>query len=88
MKSSSLTQLVDEQLVRARDASSGRGAVTVHGGQEHDLRQTVIALVEPRMVERARTAAAALDAERIVVEPGDITDPKLGLSDRDRKSVV
>jgi quercetin dioxygenase-like cupin family protein len=48
MKSSSLTQLVDEQLHKARGASSGRGAVTVHGGQEHDLRQTVIALADGR----------------------------------------
>jgi len=48
MKSTSLTGLVDEQLVKARGASSGRGAMTVHGGQEHDLRQTVIALAEGR----------------------------------------
>ncbi|MDQ3632566.1 MAG: SDR family oxidoreductase [Actinomycetota bacterium] len=41
---------------------------------------TLVALVEPRMVERARVAAAALDAVRIVVEPGDITHPQLGLS--------
>ncbi|MCW3010534.1 MAG: family oxidoreductase [Solirubrobacterales bacterium] len=41
---------------------------------------TVVALVEPRMVERARTAAAAIDPVRVVVEPGDITDPRLGLS--------
>lgn len=48
MNSSSLTQIVDEQLDKARRASSGRGAVTVHGGQEHDLRQTVIALADGR----------------------------------------
>lgn len=48
MKSSSLYQIVDEQLAKARSANSGRGAVTVHGGQEHDLRQTVIALAEGR----------------------------------------
>ena len=41
---------------------------------------TVVALAEPRMVERARAAAAAIDRDRIVVEPGDITDPRLGLS--------
>lgn len=41
---------------------------------------TVVALVEPRMVEVARAAAAAIDRDRIVVEPGDITDPTLGLS--------
>ena len=42
---------------------------------------TVVALVEPRMVERARAAAEAIDRERVVIEPGDITDPQLGLSD-------
>ena len=41
---------------------------------------TVVALVEPRMVERARVAVAAIDPVRIVVEPGDITHPQLGLS--------
>ena len=41
---------------------------------------TVVALVEPRMVERARRDAAALDASRVVVEAGDITDPHLGLT--------
>ena len=41
---------------------------------------TLVALVEPRMVERARAAAAAIDPERVVIQPGDITDPRLGLS--------
>lgn len=41
---------------------------------------TVVALVEPRMVEGAREAAAAIDPDRLVVEPGDITDPQLGLT--------
>ncbi len=39
---------------------------------------TVVALVEPRMVARARTEAAAI-SERLVVEPGDITHRTLGL---------
>lgn len=39
----------------------------------------VVALVEPRMVEAARSSAAKLGRE-VVVEPGDITDPQLGLS--------
>ncbi len=42
-----------------------------------DLR--VVALVEPRMSDRARTAAAGISS-RISVEPGDITDPRLGLT--------
>src|SRR3954451_11661031 len=40
-----LTALVDQQLARARQASSGRSAATVHGGRDHALRQTVLALV-------------------------------------------
>ena len=44
MESISLTDLVDEQLDLARAAHSGRAAHTVHGGQDHSLRQTVIAL--------------------------------------------
>lgn len=44
----SLHELVERQLDKARGATSGRAAVTVHGGHEHDLRQTVIALAEGR----------------------------------------
>lgn len=44
MESTSLTALVETHLAAARDASSGRAAVTVHGGREHRLRQTLIAL--------------------------------------------
>ncbi len=48
MNATSLTRLSAEQLSAARGASSGRAAVTVHGGQEHDLRQTLIALADGR----------------------------------------
>ncbi len=48
MDGRSLTTLGEEQLAAARTASAGRSAVTVHGGHEHDLRQTLIALVEGR----------------------------------------
>nr|WP_253882449.1 cupin domain-containing protein [Actinomadura rupiterrae] len=44
MNKLSLTALVREHLGRAREASSGRSAETVHGGHEHPLRQTLIAL--------------------------------------------
>jgi quercetin dioxygenase-like cupin family protein len=44
----SLTTLVDEHLAIAREHGSGRSAVTVHGGREHHLRQTLIALAEAR----------------------------------------
>ena len=41
----------------------------------------IVALVEPRMADRARTAAADLDGDRVEVLPGDISDRRLGLSD-------
>jgi len=44
MDSVSLTRLADEQLDAARSANSGRAAHTVHGGHDHQLRQTLIAL--------------------------------------------
>lgn len=44
MESRNLTSLADDQLAAAREASSGRAAVTVYGGREHRLRQTLIAL--------------------------------------------
>ena len=44
MRGTSLDHLGDEQLELARSASSRRAAVTLHGGREHDLRQTLIAL--------------------------------------------
>ena len=44
MDTVSLTTLIDEHLAAARTAGSGRSAHTVHGGHEHALRQTVIAL--------------------------------------------
>lgn len=40
----------------------------------------VIALVEPRMISRAEDAARAISG-RIRIEPGDITQPLLGLSE-------
>ena len=40
----SLTALADEHLAVARTSASGRSAHTVHGGHEHALRQTLIAL--------------------------------------------
>ena len=44
----SLGALVDEHLALAREHGSGRSAVTVHGGREHHLRQTLIALAGGR----------------------------------------
>ncbi|GAA1531384.1 cupin domain-containing protein [Nocardioides humi] len=44
MDGTSLTALAEQQLETAREAHSGRAAVTVYGGHEHRLRQTLIAL--------------------------------------------
>ena len=44
MQQESLTALVRHHLEAATTASSGRSAHTVHGGHEHVLRQTLIAL--------------------------------------------
>ena len=46
-----------------------------------DPEARIVALVEPRMVERARTVAAGLDGGRVEVQPGDITEARLGLDD-------
>lgn len=45
MDSVSLNALVEEHLAAARSARAGRSAHTVHGGHEHLLRQTLIAMV-------------------------------------------
>ncbi|WP_425394180.1 cupin domain-containing protein [Actinomadura oligospora] len=60
MNKRSLTALAREHLGRAREASSGRSAETVHGGHERQLRQTLIAL---------RAGARLADHEN----PGDAT---------------
>jgi quercetin dioxygenase-like cupin family protein len=44
MQTTALVALAQQQLGVARGAGSGRSAVTVYGGREHDLRQTLIAL--------------------------------------------
>jgi quercetin dioxygenase-like cupin family protein len=45
MNTRSLPSLAEEQLTAAKAASNGRAAVTIYGGREHDMRQTLIALV-------------------------------------------
>ncbi|MFK4144417.1 cupin domain-containing protein [Streptomyces sp. NPDC004065] len=44
MRKFSLDALAREHLERAAAAPNGRSATTVHGGQEHTLRQTLLAL--------------------------------------------
>jgi thioester reductase-like protein len=50
-----------------------------------DPEARAVALVEERMLEPAREAADAIDAERIEVLAGDIGESGLGLSDSDRE---
>ena len=42
----SLTRLAEEQLAVARSAKAGRSAHTVHGGHDHLLSQTLIAMTD------------------------------------------
>jgi len=65
VESLSLPQLSDELLDSARSASSGRSAHTVHGGHDHLLRQTVIALAAGReLAEHASPGQATLQVLR------------------------
>jgi quercetin dioxygenase-like cupin family protein len=48
MQGTSLSEIAEQKLAEAREHHSGRSAVTLHGGREHDLRQTLIALAEGR----------------------------------------
>jgi len=51
METVALGVLGDNLLAEARSASSGRSAVTVHGGHENSLRQTLIAVAAGRTLE-------------------------------------
>lgn len=50
METTNLIALSGELLKAAHEASSGRAAHTVHGGHEHALRQTVMALAGGRQL--------------------------------------
>ena len=65
MESLSLSELADEQLAAARAAHSGRAAHTIHGGHDHMLRQTVIALAAGReLAEHQSPGQATLQVLR------------------------
>ena len=55
----SLTAVGDEQLALAKGTNSGRAALTIFGGHEHFLRQTVIALVGGRETSVHRSPGEA-----------------------------
>ena len=65
MDSVSLTQLAEEQLEVARTAHSGRAAHTIHGGRDHLLRQTLIALAAGQsLAEHTAPGQATLQVMR------------------------
>jgi quercetin dioxygenase-like cupin family protein len=55
----SLTDLSAEHLAKAYDATAGRSAVTVYGGHEHSLRQTLIALASGRRLDEHESPGEA-----------------------------
>jgi quercetin dioxygenase-like cupin family protein len=74
MEGLSLGALVDEHLAIAREHESGRSAVTIHGGREHHLRQTLIALLDGRALgEHDSPGEATLQVlrGRVRVQAGD-----------------
>ena len=46
MEENTLTAIAQDMLNKAREASSGRAAHNLHGGREHKLQQTMIALAQ------------------------------------------
>ena len=59
MEALSLTDLAREHLLLAHDAPAVRSAVTVYGGHEHALRQTLIALVSGRRLDEHESPGEA-----------------------------
>ena len=78
----SLTDLAHEHLAAARQAHSGRSAHTVHGGHEHALRQTLIALTAGSgLAEHNSPGEATLQVLRGRVRltaAGDIVEAEAG----------
>ncbi|HUH52454.1 MAG TPA: LuxR family transcriptional regulator [Microbacteriaceae bacterium] len=61
MQTTSLNELVEEHSAKAQEVSSGRSAVTIFGGREHRLRQTLIAIREGKSLgEHASPGEATL----------------------------
>lgn len=56
---------------------------------DQDPEATVVALVEPRMVQKAQAVAAELGVhDRLAIQPGDITAPLLGLDEGRYRSLA
>ena len=70
---------VDTALLTGFPGFIGRRLAAKLLGADPNLK--IVALVEERMLETARSAAAAIDAARIELLPGNIAAPRLGLDD-------
>ena len=71
-----LDDLVEEHLERARTATAGRSASTLHGGRTHRLRQTLVALAAGRSLgEHESPGEATLQVlrGRVHLHAGDAT---------------
>lgn len=76
MQTTSLPTVVRDLLETAREASAGRAAATVYGGQRRDLRQTVIALaVGTRLGEHDSPGEATIQVLQgeVVLHAGELT---------------
>jgi quercetin dioxygenase-like cupin family protein len=74
METISLTALAQEHLDKARSSHSGRSAHTVHGGHDHSLRQTFIALAaEQNLDEHEAPEEATLQVieGRVRIDAGE-----------------
>lgn len=83
MQTTSLSALAQQQLETAHAAASGRSAVTVYGGHEHDLRQTLIALTSGTVLgehESPGEATLQVISGRVVLRTDD-DEREAGLAD-------
>lgn len=74
METQSLESLAAELIAKAAASSAGRAAHTIHGGREHALRQTVIALsADTALGEHESPGEATLQvlAGRVRLHAGD-----------------
>ncbi|MEE6139615.1 cupin domain-containing protein [Mycobacterium sp. 050128] len=82
MESISLTSLAAEKLAEARQTNSGRAAHTIHGGHDHELRQTVLALLADHDLSEHDSSGEAtlqvLQGHVRLTTDGDSWDGKTG----------
>lgn len=76
MDSTSLNALAQEHLAKAETSSSGRSAHTIYGGQQHALRQTLIALAAGHELDEHESPGEAtlqVLQGRVSLSAGDTT---------------